>query len=177
MRKSVGFVFFLLLIIAFSGCKVQNNFEGQTVDDELPAWAEDTELRYSISFAVPDGSLLPADGMGDGTIVYEAEDESYTIVANTTWGQSPQQIMTAMTGYSVEQLQPIKTQRYGMDEYRFSWCSTGEEGTLVCTGALLADENYCYSLQFRVKESAAKETAACREQVMSSFSLNYDEGY
>ena len=132
---------------------------------------------YSISVCLPEGMTEAVSAQGDARRLYESADGSFYVVTEVCPNCTAAEVIRQMTGSDAEQLGALCTQTMSMPEYRFSWCMEGESGTLTCTGIVVEDAAYCYSLQFCALEERAKACAKEREQVMSGFGLYGDEGF
>lgn len=172
MKWGIGLLLALLLL---SGCSAPPAATVFYLEDTVPAASAQT--YYDITFGVPPDAVLAVSN-GDGTArVYLGEDGRYAIYTELHPQQNAAAVMQKLSGFSAQTLQPIETQRLGMRDYRFSWCSETDEGLQLCTGAVLEDENCCYSLVFTAPEDCAKDCRELRTQVLDSFSLFEDEGF
>ena len=108
-------------------------------------------------------------------VCWEAEDGSCYCVA-TVSGPDPEAALRELTGFSPEQLHPLRQRRFGMAEYRFSWVTATDEGTFLCTGQLHQDEAWCYGLAVCCREDAAPAIRALCSTVYANYGLYYDEG-
>ena len=163
-----------LLLALLTGCAAPQAIDVFTVDDEL---VQETAAPFSITFAVPTDAVLTVSSDDGLQKDYTAEDGRYSIRTEVRPGIDAKQAMLDMTGFSAEELSPIKTRRMGMTQYRFSWCSGDDGGVSICTGAVLEDQDACYCLSFSTPEGCSKECRALQMQVMDSFSLFEDEGF
>lgn len=94
----------------------------------------------------------------------------------TLSGPDPDKAMLELTGYPAERLRPFRQERFGMEEYRFSWTVNNEDGTFLCLGQLHKDDNYCYGLAVCCREDAGPETRALCSEVYANYELHYEEG-
>lgn len=88
----------------------------------------------------------------------------------------PEQAIRELTGFPSEQLHPFRQERFGMEEYRFSWTANNEDGTYLCMGQVHRDENYCYGMAVCWREDAGPETRALCSEVYANYGLYIDEG-
>lgn len=163
-----------LLLALLAGCAAPQTADVFTVDDELLP-----ELRptFRIVFAMPTDAVLSVSSDDGLQSCYTAEDGRYTIQTAIRPGVRAEQAMQDMTGFSAEELSPIRTRRMGMAQYRFSWCSGDDDGVLICTGAVLEGEDACYCLSFMTTENRSRDCRELQMQIMDSFSLYEDEGF
>lgn len=171
--KRVLAICFLFTVL--TGCAAPQTASVFTVTDEVPV--EASAPPFSVGFAVPTDAVLSVSSDDGLERCYTAADGRYTIQTAVRAGVDAEQVMREMTGFSVEDLSPIRTTRYGMTQYRFSWCSGDDSGVTICTGAVLEGEDACYCLSFSTPEDCAKDCRTLQTQVMESFSLYEDEGF
>ena len=171
MRRMIGTACLLALLL--TGCLSPQTAEVFYLEDVLPS---EPPAVFTIGFG------LPADAVQQKTDdgyrkSYQAGDGSYAIETAVCPGVDAGTLMQELCGAGPEALHPIKTTRYGMEEYRFSWCREADDGLYVCTAAILEDDGCCYSLVFSAPEAQAKACRGVRRQVMESFALFEDEGF
>lgn len=175
--KNIMVVLSLVLMIALSACAGKRAEQTLVIQDEIPTSQTVQSLKYTITFAMPDSALLATSTAPADKVCYEAADGSYCIITEITPGSNAADVIADMTGFAPEDLDMIRTRRLSMPEYRFRWVSQGEKGLEVCSGAVLEDTDYCYSIQFRTPEDCAKACREIQDDVLDSFSLYFDEGY
>ncbi len=163
-----------LLLALLTGCAAPQAAEVFYVQDEIPAPAR---IPFSIQFGVPADAMAQEPEAGGLQRQYDAADGSYTIRTAILPGEDADEVMLELTGLQPETLSPIRTTRHGMQAYRFSWCSADEDGTRLCSAAILEDEDCCYCLSFTMPEDSAKQNRTLQMQVLDSFSLFEDEGF
>lgn len=169
------FLLSVLMMLLLCGCAAQKA-EKLVICDEIETVPEGC-LKYSICVSLPDGMTEAVIAEDGERRLYEAEDGSFFVVTEVLPNCTAKEAIRHLTGFGAEKLGIMKTQSSSVPEYRFSWCSEGENGDLVCTGIVAEDEAYCYCLAFCAQQEHSKECAAAREQVMSGFGLYYDEGF
>lgn len=175
--KKITVALTLILMIALSACADKGAEEALVIQDEIPSSETTQSLKYTITFAMPDSAIQATAATPADKVWYEAADGSYCIITEITPQSDAASVIQDMTGFAPEELDIIRSQRLSMPEYRFRWVSEGEKGLEVCSGAVLEDTGYSYSIQFRAAEDCAKDCRDIRDDVLSSFSLFYDEGY
>lgn len=94
----------------------------------------------------------------------------------TCSGPDLDKALLELTGYRADRLRPLRQERFGMEEYRFSWTVNNEEGTFLCIGQLHRDGNYCYGLAVCCREDAGPETRALCSEVYANYSLDAEAG-
>lgn len=165
----------VLMMLLLCGCAKTQSAKLVLTDEIVNV--PDGCMKYRICVSLPDG-VTEAVAAADGDRrLYEAADGSYYVVTEVLPNSTANEAIRQMTGFDAERLGTMKTQSSSIPEYRFSWCTEGENGNLICTGIVAEDEAYCYCLAFCAEEAHSKDCAAAREQVMSGFGLYYDEGF
>ena len=157
----------LTLALLLTGCAAPKMTDVFYVEDAqtLPP------ALFSIQFGVPMDAVEAVCSDDGLSKLYQAEDGSYQIQTRILPGFDAAQALQELTGSTEETLHPIKTRRLGMTEYRFSWCSQGEDGLLLQTGTVLQGEDACYCLVFTTPEDGSRACRELQRQVLESFSL------
>ena len=164
----------LSLLVLVCGCGRQEAArEAFFVRDEI-AEPSQPQLRYTILFEAPEDAQRLQQG---DLSLYAAEDGSYYITTQVFPSETAAEAIRSMTGSEAARLEPIRTQRLDMAEYRFSWCTQDERGTYLCTGDLLEDEGCCYGIAVCLREDAAPDFREMKQTALATFSLFYDEGF
>ncbi len=159
-----------LALLLLTGCAANRTAEVFYVEDSVP----ETAAVFSIRFGVPSDAVPAAsdDGLSE---TYNAEDGSYQIRTRILPGFAALQAMQALSGEADPR--PIRTSRFGMQEYRFCWCTEEDGAALLHTGSVLEADDACYCLVFTSPEDRARDCRETRRQVLESFSLFEDEGF
>lgn len=173
MKRTIIALLFVPLLMLCGCAATQTVWE--TVDDVLPVMAAEKSEAYAMSFDVPLDALLGEISESGARRVYVCSDGGYEISAETFEAESIDAAVRRLSGFSAEQLQLVRTRRFGMAEYQFAWYATGDEGGRVYRADVLMDGTYGYALVFSVKEGTGADYADTAEQVFSSFNLFYDE--
>lgn len=164
-----------VLAVLLSGC-ARTEPEKLILTDEIVTLPEGC-IKYQITVCLPEGMIEAVSAPQDDCRMFEASDGSYYVVTQVHQGKKAEEVIREMTGSDAKQLGALCTQNMSMPEYRFSWCMEGENGMLTCTGIVVEDEVYCYSLEYCVQEQSAKACSAAHEQIMSSFGLAGNENF
>ncbi len=176
MRKRAMAAFLVLAAVVLSGCAAQYVWE--TVDDTLPAQAASVlEGAYRLDFDVPDDALAPVFSDDGTTASYEQTNGLYEISAQTILSSSLDGVIRRLSGFEPEQVQVLKTRRFGLPEYQFAWYQTGAEGGQLCRADVLCDGITYYALTFSVNEEAAAEYDAAARHVFESIVLNSNSDF
>lgn len=165
----------VLMSILLCGCTTQNT-ERLVITDEI-ATVPRGSIKYRIHVSVPQDVTECVSAMQDDARLFEAADGTYYIVTEVLPNCTAGEAIQRMTGESAEALGAMCTKNMSMPEYRFSWCMEGENGMYACTGIVVEDEAYCYTLEFCAQEAYTKQCAEVRRQVLSGFGLYADEGF
>ena len=158
-------------LLLLSGCAAQYTWE--TVEDTIPAAAEFGSPAYRLTPGTAEDVLAPVFSEDGFTAVYEQKDGDYEITTQTMRAMDTDDIVRRLSGFAPEQIEVLRTQRFGMPEYQFAWYASGEEGGRLCRADVLCDGDWCYAVTFSAREdcSAAGETA---EQTFAGICLNAD---
>lgn len=165
----------ILLVLGLTGCTVSAP-AWETVEDPLGRQtAMVRDGAYTMAFDVPTGAA--ACVVGEGVQVYAQREGDYVITAQMLYASGVDSVIRRLTGLEPEQVQLLKTRRFGMEEYQFAWYAPGDEGGRLMQAAVLMDDLHGYALTFGVREGAGVSYADEVRQVFSSFNLYFDEGF
>lgn len=160
-----------------TGCTREAPPVWETVTDGIPAQNTEPLSEYQITFAVPNDAVLAAVGLEQGPRYYTAVNGDYEIMTQRLESDSIQTVATAVSGFRLDELSPIRWEEYGMERYDFAWTSAGDEGQMVHRAAVLADNGAYYVLTFSAREDAAGDCGEKMKSVFSSLGLCADEGF
>lgn len=149
--KKILMVMISLLLLA--GCSVET-FE--TVDDgnDVQAMAKPASLLVDI----PENAAVPAMQGASGTLYFCGD---YDIMVEVVPSGDLGNTLQTLTGFRMEDLEMIHTQRCGVDCYEGAWSAAGEAGDHVGRVMVLDDGSfhYCISLM-----AMAEDSGACAEE-------------
>ena len=126
------------VLVALSGCAAAPVM-WETVDDVLPVLADASyDSAYTMAFDVPaDAAAAFSDDSAQR--VYIQSDGEYEIMAETLALSTIDAVARHVSGFDADQLQMIKTRRFGMEEYQFAWYSESDEGGRLYRADVLMD--------------------------------------
>lgn len=160
----------ILLTIAaaallLSGCAAEETFE--TISDHIvqPVLAE----MRQISVVLPAEAASPTVESDSGRI-YLCQD--YEISIQTLESGDLRSTVSVLSGYDMEALTVMATQKGDVDCYRFVWASAGENGDRVGQAMILDDGSYHYCLSVLGDADTAQQNQLSWEEMFGSFSLN-----
>lgn len=160
----------LLLILAAAalllpGCAAEETLE--TIADEIlqPVSAQVRQIELEL----PAEAAAPAVESDSGRI-YLCQD--YEITVQTLQSGDLQSTVAALSGYAMDSLTVMETQKGNADCYRFVWASAGENGDRVGQAMVLDDGSYHYCLSVLGDADTAQENQAVWEEMFASFSLS-----
>ncbi len=166
----------VLLGLLLTGCQAQPAWE--TVDDEMTAEViQVTQPPYRMTFGVPDEAVLEAFASDEYRQVYFQEDGDYEIVSEAMTAGSIEDVVKEISGFSMDEMTVMKTERGALPEYQFTWYSNSDNGGVISRASVLGDGNYYYTLVFSVQEDCGKEYEKTAKEVFSSFGIYYDEQF
>ena len=152
-----------MLALLLSGCGSEETLE--TVSDEIvPVLAPPRE----ISVRLPDNAVTPVLE-SDTEQVYLSED--YEIILETRSSGDLNSTITALTGFSPEQLTVMHTSPDGIERYEFVWVCAGEAGDRLGRAVVLDDGCYHYCMTVLRDGENPKMSQIVWNDVFSSFSL------
>ena len=170
------FLLLALCLALLSGCAAQSVWE--TVDDELPAIpAGGMEDAYLVSIDVPDDAVAAAGSDDGASTCYEQPEGDYEISVQTLLCSGADSAVRRLSGFEPEQLDVLRTTRFGLPEYQFAWYASGDEGGRLCRADVLCDWPYSYTVTFSVREECAAAYQAAAQQVFESICLNAPSGF
>lgn len=171
--KMMALAALTLGVCILTGCAAQRTWE--TVNDTLPVHTLQQKKACAVSFEVPQDAVAAASSAGGAVRLYEHADGDYEIAAQTIIGSSLDSVVQQLSGFEAEQLQILKTTRFGLPAYQFAWYTSGDEGGKLCRAGLIVDDPYCYAVTFCVRESCGAVYDDVADRVFASISLNTDE--
>lgn len=153
----------LLVLLLFSGCAAQETFE--TVSD----WYYEPAISEGvICLTLPQEAAVLAS-RDDGGSIYLCD--GYTLCVQTLEAGDLERTMRAVSGFSTERLQPIKTEHQNVIRYDFVWAAAGEAGDQLCRGAILDDGNFHYTLAVMSNADKSGDLFETWDEIFSSFGL------
>lgn len=158
-------VFLLLVMVLLAGCGVQETFE--TVAD-VYAPAEPAEHR-AVTLTLPEGTTATS---------LENETGEYYLCGDFEFGIETMnagnlgRTVTAVCGYSIEDVTLIQTQTEEFDRYDFVWCAVGEDGDQIGRAVILDDGNYHYVLTALTNADHAGNLRQAWNEMFASFGLD-----
>ena len=148
-----------------TGCGVQETFE--TVDDLYVVPASVAMGRLSLS--LPEETTMQVMALSDENRLYFCD--GYTLVVQTMESGNLEETFRQTTGFSKEELIPIKTNHYGADRYDCVWMAAGEAGDQICRAAILDDGNYHYCVTVMAPANTAGELTETWNDLLNTLSI------
>lgn len=173
MKKSCALVGLCLAAI-LCGCQAETQWE--TVDDDVVSVSAEVKEPYVITFGVPnDSSAAPLSE--ENRSLYVQENGDYEILSDVISAYSLDDAVRQVSGFGADEVNLLKTKRFGLPEYRFAWTASSDEGDYVSRASLVEDGEYYYALVFSVREGMGTAYDDCAEAVFASFGLYGDEQF
>lgn len=158
----------LVFVLAFVLCGCKSGKELETVSDIQQA--PKVVYPMDICVSVPDDAALEVMSSPENGSLYICED--YTLTMHTVPAGDLSKTVLDASGFAVEQLPIIKTQKADCISYDFVWTSVGEQGDQVCRCSILDDGNFHYVLTAMADAEVAGRLAEAQwEEVFSTFCL------
>ncbi len=162
------------LAILLAGCSASEHF-GETIQDDHLShnshWEEDA---LSITYGIPE--TIQANCHTDDGISYMINDGEMIVTSDTLLASDLNTAVSQLSGREAEDLTIMETERFGLPEYRFTWCDTSDQGALrVYTADLVLDDIYGYALLCSTDAAAGNLYDQQIEAVFSTFGLYFDE--
>ena len=96
----------------------------ETVDDEMTEGViQVIQPPYRMTFGVPDEAVLEAFASDEYRQVYFQEDGDYEIVSEAMTAGSIEDVVKEISGFSMDEMTVMKTERGALPEYQFTWYS------------------------------------------------------
>ena len=158
-------VLLLLVMVLLAGCGAQETFE--TLAD-VYAPAKPAQHR-AVTLTLPEGTTATS---------LESENGEYYICGDFEFGIETMdagdlsRTVSAVCGYSMEDVNVIQTQTEEFDRYDFVWCAVGEAGDQIGRAAILDDGNYHYVLTAMTDADSAGDLRQAWNEMFASFGLN-----
>ncbi len=156
-----------MLLIFLTGCGVQTA-QWETIGDFTPEMDSilASEL-YGITTALPETAITDSS---ENRRCYELND--LQIEVSTFFASDAETAIKNLSGFSMDKLTVLQTERFSMPEYQFAWFSQTEEGGRLCRADLVMDGMVCYSIVCSAAEDAGDTVWEEATQVFSSFGLS-----
>ena len=174
MKKCWMIVFLLGIILAFTGCAVKGNAHSEFVTDtiELPLVPD-----YFMCVDLPKEMLLDAVSSDQRCKIYVHEQGDYELITNVFTAHSLDSALTFLTGQSADSLEFLSFDHYPIDEYRYAWSTSGEQGEQTCCGTLFYDGTHYYALSIHCLADKEKEHREQFAHILETAGLQANEGF
>ena len=153
-------VFGLLL----TGCGAEETFE--TVADENVAQV--VAQQKQIYVELPGEAASPAVESDSGRLYLCA---NYEISIQILDGGDMEETVRTLTGYDMDALTVMNTEKEELDCLEFVWASAGETGDMVGRAMVLSDGSYHYCLTVMGDADTAAQNRAVWDEMFASFRL------
>ena len=163
----------LLVLLVLSGCSAP---VWETVEDIAPAvpTASMENETYTIEIGVPSSmKLLEAK---DGWHIFSTDHGEFEVETRTFLASGVADAVKTLSGYSMEQLTVLETERFDLPEYQFVWLTQTEQGTRLCRADLVVDGMECYAVVCSTMETAGDLYEKDIRRTIATFGLFTDEG-
>ena len=156
----------LLMMGLLSGCSQVETFE--TLGEITHVSPTEPRLRQ-VALATPENALLEAAATDAGVSMYSCD--GYTMVLQTFSAGDLGATVRSLSGYDPANLTILETVCGDHSRYDWVWTAVGEEGDVICRGAILDDGNYHYALYTIALSENAKGVQEGWNELFDSFCL------
>lgn len=153
-----------LCIGILSGCAAQETFE--TVGDW---YYEPVVAQGIVALQLPQDAVAATMSVEGGSVYL---CDGYTVSLQTLAGGDLPRTVREVSGFPVDRVELIATQRGRVDRYDFVWACAGEGGDQLGRAAILDDGAYHYVLTV-LGEASACGTNESIQRLFDTFTLNY----
>ena len=161
MKKTV---WLLVVLLMLTGCAERQTFEYVTDEAVVQTAAEPREVYFQLA----EEPAMPAME-SDGGKIYLCGD--YDVMLQTLPSGDLEKSVEEVSGFSLEDLTVIQTEKGEIKKYEFVWSSTSEEGPIIGRATLLDDGNYHYVLSTSVEAGKIEEYQEIWNGIFESFKL------
>ncbi len=151
MKKVI--VLLLVLIVSLSGCAVKTLAQAEYVTD---VWLETPACEYVLHAGIPLRMLLTASTDDGMHTCYVQDAGDYEMTTDIFTANSLDDALRFLTGKDETELCPITLARFPVEQYRYAWTASGDEGELACCGTLFFDGTHYYALSIRCNAEKEK---------------------
>ena len=161
MKKWI--VLFTLLIL-LTGCARQGEFE--TVGD---VYAPVSLTAKEVTLALPSEAAVQTLS-GEGGKLYLCD--GYTVSVQTLPGGDLAKSLRQVTGYSIDRLTVLETEKDGFCVYRCVWTAAGEGGDQIAQTALWDDGNFHYAITAMADSAHSGKLSATWQEIFRSVNIS-----
>lgn len=156
----------LVLVLAWilCGCTAKDY---ETMSDVYPP--EETPQAFAMHIDLPQDASVQTVGSESGKVIF---CDGYEITMETIAGESMDATIKSMTGFQMDQLTVMKTQKGALACYSTVWSAATESGDQICRGVILDDGNYHYCLCMSAPAENAAQLQEQWQAIIASFSLS-----
>ncbi len=156
---------FALLAVLLTGCSAVQTFE--TLGSISHAGGQ-TPAQAQVSLELPQEAAQDVF-QGEQETLYACDD--YTISLRTLTSGDWKATVQTLSGYSADRLTVLESASGQANRYDWVWTAAGEEGDMVCRGAMLDDGSYHYCLCVMAQADKAGQLSQEWNELFGSFHL------
>ncbi len=160
MKKLMIILMMLCLLTACGGEKPM-----ETVQD---VYAPQEEIPMQVSIDLPEGTAVQTLSSETGRLYI---CDGFTITVQTLQGGDLARTVKDTTGYALERLTLMETEKDNIACYRLSWVSLGEGGDQAARTLILDDGLFHYAVTVMAPAESAGKLTDTFQAILSSVSL------
>ena len=157
----------LLLGALLCGCGAQPTFETVDDDDSLAVSASVKKIMLDL----PKEAATPTAESAGGSLYL---CDGYTLTVQTLTGGDLDRTLTQITGYSQQELRPIRTRSGDATRYELVWSAAGESGDQIARAVILDDGSSHYAVTVMADAGKGGQLLETWQELLDSVTLGTD---
>ena len=154
----------LLMICLLTGCG-----GGQELETVLDVYAPQEETPMQVTLTLPVDTAVQTLSSSEGQLYL---CDGYTVTVQTLPGGDLARTVADTTGYAIDRLTLIETEKDSITCYRLSWATAGEGGDQAARTLILDDGRFHYAVTVMASADKAGELADTWQTILGSVGLN-----
>jgi len=155
----------LLFVMLFflTGCNTRGDFE--TVGD---VYAPETLTPREVALVLPSDAAVQTLSSEQGKLYL---CDGYSVCVQTLQGGNLEETLRQVTGYTLERLTLLETEKEGLRLYRCVWTAAGEGGDQIAQTAIIDDGNFHYAVTAMAPSESAGALSNTWQEIFNSVRL------
>ena len=173
MKRARWMILLMALPALLAGCAAEEAALETVTDTVTPSAA--TAEPFRITVALPEDVAEETFAEGQDAHLYVQSDGDYEVYTDVMLDTGYEAALRELSGQDAGTLTVLKTERFGMPEYRTTWYSMSDEGGYVSRASVIYDGTSSYCVCFRAREEKAGALREQMDQVFASIGLYVQE--